>query len=86
LFKDLKVAKTEHVIIQQLINQIERARTNLDLTDKTSIIIDQIQTTKSFDFALINLTTKSDKSTSYCETMFENFQQLKKAMKQKMMK
>jgi hypothetical protein len=86
LFKDLKVAKTEHVIIQQLINQIERARTNLYLTDETSIIIDQIQTTKSFEFASINLTKKSDKSTPYCETIFENFQQLEKAMKQKITK
>jgi hypothetical protein len=40
LFEDLKIAKIEHVIIQQLINQIERARINLDLTDKTSSVID----------------------------------------------
>jgi hypothetical protein len=78
--KDLKVAKTEHVIIQQLINQIERARTNLDLTDETSIIIDQVQTEKSFEFASMNLTKKSDKSVSYCGTMSENFQQLEKAV------
>ncbi len=84
LFKDLKVAKIKHVIIQQLINQIERARANLDLTDETSIIIDQTQTTKSFEFASIDLTKKLDKSLSYCETMLENFQQLEQAMKKKM--
>jgi hypothetical protein len=74
LFEDLKVAKIEHVIIQQLINQIERAKANLDLTDETSIIIDQTQTTKSFEFASINLTKKSNKSSLYCETMSKNFQ------------
>jgi hypothetical protein len=86
LFEDLKIAKTEHVIIQQLINQIERARTNLDLTDETSIIIDQVQTEKSFEFASINLTKKSNKYVLYCGTISENFRQLKKAMNQKMTK
>jgi hypothetical protein len=69
--------------IQQLINQIERARTNLDLIDKASIIINQVQTKKSFEFTSSNLTKKSNKSISYYETKSENFQQLKKAMKQK---
>ncbi len=86
LFEELKIAKTKHVILQQLINQIERARTNLDLTDKTSIAIDQVQTEKIFEFASIDLTKKSNKSTSYCETMSENFQHLEKTMKQKMTK
>jgi GTPase Era involved in 16S rRNA processing len=40
LFEDLKIAKIEHVTIQNLINQIERARVNLDLTDDVSIAID----------------------------------------------
>jgi galactitol-specific phosphotransferase system IIB component len=86
LFEDLKIAKIEHVIIQQLINQIERARANLDLTDEASILIDQMQTKKNFEFASIDLTKKSNKKSSYCETMFENFQQLKKTLKQKMTK
>jgi GTPase Era involved in 16S rRNA processing len=86
LFEELKMTKTKHVILQQLINQIERARTNLDLTDETSVAIDQVQTEKIFEFASIDLTKKSDKSTSYCETMLENFQQLEKTMKQKMTK
>jgi hypothetical protein len=42
LFEGLKIAKTKLIILQQLINQIERARTNLDLTDETSIAIDQV--------------------------------------------
>jgi hypothetical protein len=84
LIEDLKIVKIEHVIIQQLINQIERARANLDLTDETSIIIDQTQTTKSFEFASIDLTKKADKCSSYCGTMSKNFQQLKQAMKKKM--
>jgi hypothetical protein len=86
LFEDLKVAKIEHVIIQQLINQIERAKANLDLTDEASTLIDQMQTKKNFEYASIDLTKKSDKKTSYCETMFENFQQLEKTLKQKMTK
>jgi uncharacterized membrane-anchored protein YhcB (DUF1043 family) len=86
LFESLKVVKIEHVIIQQLINQVERARVNLDLTDETSIVIDQTQTTKSFEFASIDLTKKFDKSSSYCEIMSENFQQLEQAMKKKMTK
>jgi hypothetical protein len=48
LFEALKVAKTEHTIIQNLINQIERARVELDLKDKASIIIDQMHKTKDF--------------------------------------
>ncbi len=86
LFEELKIATTEHVIVQQLINQIERARINLELTDETSIIIDQTQTKKNFEFASINLNKKTDKKTSYCETMFENFQQLEKKLEQKMTK
>jgi hypothetical protein len=86
LFENLKIVKIEHVIIQQLINQIERARVNLDLTDETSIVIDQTQTTKNFEFASIDLTKKFDKFSSYCEIMSENFQQLKQAMKKKMTK
>ncbi len=86
LFEDLKIAKIEHVIIQQLINQIERARANLDLTDEASIFIDQMQMKKNFEFTSIDLTKKSDKKSSYCETMFENFRQLKKILKQKMTK
>jgi spore coat polysaccharide biosynthesis predicted glycosyltransferase SpsG len=86
LFEGLKIAITEHVIVQQLINQIERARVNLELTDETSIIIDQTQTKKNFEFASINLNEKIDKKTSYCETMFENFQQLEKKLGQKMTK
>jgi hypothetical protein len=87
LFEELKIATTEHVIVQQLINQIERARVNLELTDETSIIIDhQTQTKKNFEFASINLNKKIDKKTSYCETMFENFQQLEKKLEQKMTK
>ncbi len=86
MFEELKITTTEHVIVQQLINQIERARVNLELTDETSIIIDQIQTKKNFEFASINLNKKIDKKTSYCETMFENFQQLEKKLEQKMTK
>jgi hypothetical protein len=86
LFEDLKIAKIEHEIIQQLINQIERAKTNLDLTDEASIFIDQMQTKKNFEFASIDLTKKSNKKSSYDETMFENFQRLKKTLKQKMTK
>ncbi len=86
LFEDLKIAKIEHVIIQQLINQIERARANLDLNNETSILIDQMQTKKNFDFASIDLTKKSNKMSSYCETMFENFQQLEKTLELKMTK
>jgi hypothetical protein len=86
LFEDLKIAKIEHVIIQQLINQIERAKANLDLNNETSVLIDQMQTKKNFDFASIDLTKKSNKMSSYCETMFENFQQLEKTLKLKMTK
>ncbi len=49
LFESLKVVKIEHVIVQQLINQIERARVELDLTDKTFVIIDQTHSTKTFN-------------------------------------
>jgi hypothetical protein len=48
LFENLKVAKIEHVVVQQLINQIERARVELDLTDKAFVIIDQTHSTKDF--------------------------------------
>ncbi len=48
LFEKLKVAKTEHTIIQNLINQIERARIGLDLKKKAFIIIDQVHKTKDF--------------------------------------
>jgi hypothetical protein len=86
VFEELKIATTEHVIIQQLINQVEKARVNLDLTDETSIIIDQVQTEKNIEFASISLNTKSDKKTSYSETMFENLQQLEKKLKEKLKK
>jgi adenylosuccinate synthase len=86
LFKEIKIATTKHVIVQQLINQIERARVNLELTDETSNIIDHIQMKKKFEFTSINLNKKIDIKTSYCETMFENFQQLEKKLKQKMTK
>jgi CO dehydrogenase/acetyl-CoA synthase delta subunit len=87
LFEDLKIEKIEHVTIQNLINQIERARMNLDLTDDVSFAIDQIQTKKNFEFASIDLIKKSNTTTtSYNETMSENFQQLEKTMKQKMTK
>jgi hypothetical protein len=87
LFENLKIAKIEHVTIQNLINQIERARMNLDLTDDVSIAIDQMQTEKIFDFASIDLIKKSNTTTtSYNETISKNFQQLKKIMKQKMTK
>ncbi len=86
MFEELKIATTEHVIIQQLINQVEKARVNLDLTDETSIIIDQVQTEKNIEFASISLNTKSDKKTSYSETMFENLQQLEKKLKEKLKK
>ncbi len=87
LFEELKIATTKYVIVQQLINQIERARVNLELTDEASIIIDQTQTKKNFEFASINLNKKTDKKkTSYCETMFENFQQLEQKLEQKMTK
>jgi hypothetical protein len=69
LFENLKIAKTKHVIIQQLIIQIERTRTNLDLTDEASSIIDQAQSNKNFEFASIDLTKKSIKTIAYCETM-----------------
>jgi hypothetical protein len=84
LFEDLKVAKIEHVMIQRLINQIERTRVNLDLTDEVSAAINQIQTEKNFEFAAIDLTKKtSSLTTSYNETMSENFQQLKKRSNKK---
>jgi hypothetical protein len=86
LFESLKVAKIEHVIVQHLINQIERARVNLDLTDDVSITIDQIQTEKNFEFASIDLSKSKSTSTSYSETMSENFQQLEKTIEQKMTK
>jgi hypothetical protein len=58
---------------------------NLDLTEKMSATIDQIQTEKNFEFASIDLIKKSSsKSTSYSETMSENFQQLEKTIEQKM--
>ncbi len=65
LFENLKVAKIEHIIVQHLINQIERARINLDLTDDASITIDQIQTKKNFEFASIDLNKSKSTSTSY---------------------
>jgi hypothetical protein len=40
LFEELNIAKIEHIVIQHLINQIERARVNLDLTDDVSTAID----------------------------------------------
>ncbi len=87
LFEKFKVAKTEHVIIQHLINQIEKARANLDLTDEASVAIDQVQIEKNFEFVSIDLTKKSSSTTTtYCETMSENFQQLKKTIEQKMTK
>ncbi len=87
LFEDLKVAKTEHVVIQHLINQIERARINLDLTDDVSTAIDQMQTKKNFEFASIDLIKKSNTTTKlYNETMSENFQHLKKTIERKMTK
>ncbi len=87
LFESLKVAKIEHVIVQQLINQIKRARVELDLTNKASVIIDQTHSTKDFQFESIDLTKKANKKTSdstYKDTMSENFQKLEKAMKRKM--
>jgi hypothetical protein len=86
LFESLKVAKIEHIIVQHLINQIERARVNLDLTDDASITINQIQTKKNFEFALIDLSKSKSTSTSYSETISKNFQQLKKTIEQKMTK
>jgi hypothetical protein len=84
LFEDVKVAKTQHVIIEHLINQIERATVNLGLTDNVSVAIDQMQTKKNFEFALIDLTKKSSKTTTlYVDTMLENFQQLEKTIEQK---
>jgi hypothetical protein len=49
LFEDFKIAKIEHMIIQQLINQIESAKANLDLIDEASIFIDQMQTKKTLN-------------------------------------
>jgi predicted unusual protein kinase regulating ubiquinone biosynthesis (AarF/ABC1/UbiB family) len=89
LFEGLKIAKIEHVVVQQLINQIERARVELDLTTKTSVIIDQMHFAKDFEFATIDLAKKANKKTStssYCDTMSENFQQLEKTMNEKMTK
>jgi hypothetical protein len=74
LFEDLNVAKIEHVIVQHLINQIERAKVNLDLIDDVLVTIDQMQTEKDFEFASIDLIKKlSTTSTSYSETMSKNF-------------
>jgi hypothetical protein len=86
LYENLKIAKIEHVIVQHLINQIERARVNLDLTDDASITIDQIQTEKNLEFASIDLNKSKTTSTSYSETMSENFQQLEKTIEQKITK
>jgi hypothetical protein len=86
LFESLKIAKIEHIIVQHLINQIERARVNLDLIDDASITINQIQTKKNFEFALIDLSKSKSTSTSYSEIISENFQQLKKTIEQKMTK
>ncbi len=84
MFEGLKVAKIEHVVVQYLINQIERARVNLDLTENVSVAIDQMQTEKNFEFASIDLTKKSSTTMRlYIETMSENFQQLKKSIEQK---
>lgn len=86
LFEGLKVAKTEHAVVQQLINQIERARVELGLTDKAPVVINQTHTTKHFQFESINLAKASKKTSSstYCDTMSENFQELEKAMEKKM--
>ncbi len=76
MFEKLKVAKCEHVVIQHLINQVERARIEFDLTDKSSIIIDQMHTKNDFQFASIDLTKKVNKTTSttsYNDTLSENF-------------
>jgi hypothetical protein len=74
LFERLKVAKTEHVIIQHLINQINKARANLDLTNEALVAIDQVQIEKNFEFVSIDLTKKSSSiTTTYCETMSEIF-------------
>jgi flagellar biosynthesis component FlhA len=87
LFEDLKIAKIENVIIQHLINQIERAKVNLDLIDDVLVTIDQMQTEKNFEFALIDLIKKSSTtSTSYSETMSKNFQTLEKTIEPKMTK
>ena len=89
LFESLKVAKIEHVIIQQLINQVERARVNLSLTNETSVIIEQVQISKSFEFASIDLIKKSsidssiNKSKTNAETISENFLQLEKSLEEK---
>ncbi len=56
------------------------------MINEASIIINQMQMKKNFEFASINLTKKSNEKTLYCETMFENFQQLKKTSEKKMSK
>jgi uncharacterized membrane protein YfhO len=57
---------------------------NLDFTNDVSAAIDQVQTEKNFEFVSIDLTRKSSITSSYNETMLENFQQLKKTIEQKM--
>ncbi len=89
LFENLKVVKIKYVAIQHLINQIERTRVDLKLTDKASISIDQIHAKDDFQFASIDLTKQISKTTSlssYNDTMSENLQKLEKAMKKKMTK
>ncbi len=88
LFEDLKVVKIEHVAIQHLINQIERTKVELELINKASIIIDQMHAKDDFQFASIDLTKQTSKTTSssYNDTMSENFQNLEKAMKKKITK
>ncbi len=88
LFERLKVVKIEHIAIQHLINQVERTRVELDLTDKASIIIDQMHANNDFQFASIDLTKKASKttSTSYKDTLSENFQKLEKAIRIKLTK
>jgi hypothetical protein len=79
--------KIEHVAIQHLMNRVERTRVELDLINKTSIIIDQMHANNDFQFASIDFTKKASKTTSissYKGILFENFQELEKAMKIKM--